>query len=75
MCHQLHFILRFIRYLFETTKALTDLTAETSTVLNQNTLLGTRVSAIEAKLESTVEQQCIEFARREEETDGRLNET
>jgi hypothetical protein len=44
-------------------------------VMNHNTLLGTRVAAIEAQLETTVQCQNLEVAKREEETDGRLNET
>jgi hypothetical protein len=54
---------------------LVEMPAGPASVTNQNTLLGTRVTAIEARLESTVECQKLEFAKREEETDGRINET
>jgi len=62
-------------YLFESAKTLLELPTGTSVAVNQNTLLGTRVAAVEAKLEATVECQNLEYAKREEETDGRLNET
>ncbi len=70
-----YFFLRFVRYLFESARALLELPAGASTTLNPTTLLGTRVAAIEARLDSTVEFQNLEYAKREEETDGRLNET
>jgi hypothetical protein len=43
--------------------------------MNQNTLLSTRVTAVEARLETVVECQNLEYAKREEETDGQINET
>jgi hypothetical protein len=64
-----------VRYLFESVKSLLEQPVGTNVATNQNTLLGTRVAAIEARLETTVEFQNLEFAKREEETDGRLNET
>jgi hypothetical protein len=66
---------RFMRYLFESAKSLLDMPAASSTALNPTTLLGTCVTAIETRLETVVEFQNLEFAKREEETDGRLNET
>ncbi len=66
---------RFVRYLFESSKMVMELPTETNLAVNQTTLLGTRVSAVETRLDSVVESQNIAFARFEEESDGRLNET
>ncbi len=66
---------RFVRYLFESSKMAMELPTETNLAVNQTTLLGTRVSAVETRLDSVVESQNIAFARFEEESDGRLNET
>jgi hypothetical protein len=68
-------VFRFVRYLFESAKTLLELPSGDRPVMNQNTLLSARVAAVETKLESTVQFQNIEYAKREEETDGRLNET